>query len=235
MKKMPAHLAAEKRRLPRFHISPCQFHDRRMDKNFSVQDISLGGLAIRLVDHNDLGEFAVGSDHPGVVKLDGVKIDGQFRVRFIRGLLIGAEWVNASRELIEHLDKISHAEALGKGLKKFEIAEMPDITWFHHPVGIDLLLYASGVEGVSGIHRWILYYHQGVIHWEKTEGLRTGRALAEDDEGQIHGVVRLETRLMDYDDAPNPMMLETARELFESAAVLGPELKGFLQGHLKTI
>ncbi len=235
MNKNPAHLVAEKRRLPRFHITPCQFHDSKMNKNFSVQDISLGGLSLRLVDRNDLPDFAVGTDHDGVVKLEGVKIECKFKVRFIRGTLIGVEWVNATRELIEHLDHLSSADVLGKSIKKFELSEMPDTTWYYNPVGIDLLLYQPKSESHAGIQRWILYFHQSFVHWEHDEGLRTGRALAEDDEGHAHGIVRLETRLMDYDETPDRKMLETAREFFQNAVLLGEDLQSLLLNHLKGV
>ena len=232
MTQPPAHIVAEKRRLPRFHITPCQFHDGGMNKNFSVQDISLGGLAIRLMDRADLGSFAVGTDHTGIVKIEGVKIACQFKVRFIRGTLIGGEWLNATRELIEHLDEISHPEVLGKSLKKYDLPEMPDTTWYHSPVGVDFLIYKMDTGTLKAVHRWVLYVHQAFVQWELNHGLSTGRAVAEDEEGYAHGIVRIETRLIDYDENPDQKLIGIARELIECTDLVDAELKNFILNHL---
>ena len=223
--------AAEKRRLPRFHITPCQFHDAQLNKNFSVQDISNGGLSIRLIDRSDLAAFAVGTEHKGVVKVEGLKTEAQFKVRYIRGTLIGGEWLSASRVLIEHLEEISQPDALGKHLRKYELPELAGTIWYHNPVGVDLLFY----QAEDAVLRWTLYIHQSFVQWEPDTGVRTGRAVAEDEEGYAHGIVQLETRLIEYDEHVDRRLIESALELMQNAPIEKTELKTRALEQLKAL
>lgn len=228
---------SEKRKLPRFHITPCQFHDAKLNKNFSIQDISLGGLAIRLVDRTDLPEFSVGSDHEGVVKVEGLKTECSFKVRYVRGTLIGCEWINPSKVMTAHLDQISHPEVLGENLRLYDLPDLATTTWYHNPVGVDLLFYKATGDGATsqGVNRWTLYVHHTFVQWDIDGGLSTGQSVAEDDEGYAHGIVRLETRLIDYDATLDRKLIEMAMALIEHATMTHTELKAMALNHLKGI
>jgi len=221
----------EKRKLPRFHITPCQFHDHELKKTFSVQDISLGGLALRLVDRADLPLFAVSSTHKGILKIEGIKLPAEFQVRYFRGSLIGAEWVNLNPALEQHLIEISHPKTLGINLKSYDLPDTADTNWFHNPVGVDLLLYLSD----SKISRWILYIHHSFISWDQDHPVRTGRALAEDEEGYAHGIVRVETRLIDEDPKADRRLIESAIELIQNALVLEEDARQLILNHLQGV
>lgn len=220
---------SEKRKLPRFHITPCQFHDQDLKKNFSVQDVSLGGISIRLVDRSDLPLFAVGTEHQGILKVEGFKLPCQFQVRYIRGSLIGVEWINLNESLKSHLQEITHPKHLGMLLKAYDLPDSPDTIWYHNPVGADLLLYLSD----SKISRWTLYIHHSFITWEQETSVRTGRALAEDEEGYAHGIVRVETRMIDYDAHPDHRLMETALELIKDAAIKEESTRQLILNHLQ--
>ena len=226
-------MSHEKRKLPRFHITPCQFHDAEKNKNFSVQDISQGGLALRLFDRGDLEHFPVSSEHRGMVKVEGRKIECRFHVRFIRGTLIGAEWVQPSAELLAHLEEISHPERLGVNLRKFDLPEFASTDWFHNPVGVDLLIY-SAPENRS-VSRWTLYIHHNFVQWENDGGIQTGQSLAEDEEGYAHGIVRLETRLIEYDAHPDQTLLNVAKELVGHAPIHNQEVKQLVLSHINGV
>lgn len=216
--------SSEKRRLPRFHITPCQYHDDALNKSFAVQDISTGGIGIRLVDKMDLPEFAVGMKRKGVIKVEGLKTECEIQVRYVKGSLVGTEWVKPSRELIEHLDQISTSEILGDHLKEYPLTEVPHTLWYHNPMGVDLLIYfrelpsaAVGEESSREFERWTLYIHQSFVQWDRDDEIQTGRTVAEDEEGYAHGLVQLETRMIDYDATPNQRLVDSARALLESA------------------
>jgi hypothetical protein len=229
--------ATEKRKLPRFHITPCQFHDEKLNKNFSVQDISLGGLAIRLVDRTHLPDFAIGTEHQGLVKVEGLKTSAKFIVRFIRGTLIGTEWTELTEILHQHLDDLSRPDHLGEHLKAYDLPDLANTVWYHNPVGVDLLYYQSSAEGASshGISRWTLFIHHSFVQWEIEDGVKTGQTVAEDEEGYAHGIVRLETRLIDYDAMPDRRLIETAIELIEHAAISQIELKKLTLNQLRGV
>lgn len=221
--------ASEKRKLPRFHITPCQFHDNELKKNFSVQDVSLGGLSIRLVDRDDLPLFAVATEHQGIMKIEGLKLPCTFQVRYIRGTLIGGEWVNLKDDLKNHLYQISHPDHLGANLKAYDLPDSPDTIWYHNPTGVDLLLYLAAGK----IARWTLYIHHSFISWEQEGAVRTGRALAEDEEGYAHGIVRVETRLIDYDPQADHRLMEAAIELVKSAPIKEESTRQLILNQLK--
>ncbi len=221
--------ASEKRKLPRFHITPCQFHDQQLNKNFSVQDVSMGGLAIRLIDKKDLPLFAVTSEHQGILKLEGSKLSAQFQVRYIRGSLIGGEWINLEETLKDHLTHISHPQSLGQSLRAYDLPDTADTIWYHNPIGVDLLLYLSD----SKISRWTLYIHQNFISWEQDAAVRTGCALAEDEDGYAQGIVRVETRLIDYDAQADRRLIETAVELIKCAPIKEESTRQLILNHLQ--
>ena len=222
-------IASEKRKLPRFHITPCQFHDVELNKNFSVQDVSLGGLSLRLVDRAGLPLFAVATEHRGILKLEGYKLPCHFQVRYIRGSLIGGEWVNLDEALKNHLVQISHPQHLGLNLKAYELPDSAGTIWYHNPIGVDLLLYLTD----SKISRWTLYIHHNFISWEQDTALRTGRALAEDEEGYAHGIVRVETRLIDYDPQVDHRLVETAVELIKNTPIKEESTRQLILNHLQ--
>lgn len=219
----------EKRKLPRFHITPCQFHS---NKNYSVQDISLGGLSLRLVDRNDLPQFAVGTEHTGILKVEGLKLECTFKVCYLRGISIGCEFVKASKELSSNLERILSPEQLGKSLKNYPLPDSPGLKWFHTPVGVDLLLYLSEEE-TPVLKSWILYFHQSFLKWEKDAGLSSGESVAEDDEGYAHGIVRLETRLLDHDERVDYKLLETARDFINHAEVVDQSLRSLMKHQIE--
>ncbi len=211
-------MSHEKRKLPRFHISPCQFHSDSRSRNYPVQDISLGGLAIRLSEKEDLAHFSVASHQPGTVKVEGRKLSCRFEVKYIRGTLVGGEWIEPSPELRDHLEAISHPVKLGESLRKYELPDFAGTDWYHNPVGVDLLLYFRDGEGQGrALNRWTLYVHHSFVQWEFDDGIRTGQAVAEDDGGYAHGIVRLETRLIEYHPVADKTLIETAVGLVKSA------------------
>jgi hypothetical protein len=230
-------MSSEKRKLPRFHVSPCQFHDGKLQKNFSVQDVSLGGLAIHLVDRSDLPLFAVGSEHAGVIKIEGLKTECRFQVRYLRGTLVGAEWQSPSQVLAKHLEEISHAENLGPGIKHYDLPDVTSTTWYHHPVGIDLLFYPPNGDSASSskVGRWMIYVHQTFVQWEMDTGIRTGKTMAEDEEGYAHGIVRLETRMVDQDVHINGALIRWVETLVENTSALPDDLKNLVLSQLKGI
>ena len=230
-------MTQEKRKLPRFHITPCQYQDHRLSKTFAIQDISRGGLSLRVVDREDLPEFAVATLHQGLVKVEGRKLACTFKVKHIRGVLVGAEWVDPEPTLQEHLERISHPERLGVNLKKYEMPDLNALHWFHNPVGVDLLFYRGGApqEGSGTFGRWMLYIHQNFIQWESDSGVQTGRSLAEAEDGYAHGIVRLETRLIEYHPSIDRSLITAAKELVEHAPIENPDLKNIVLTHLNGV
>ena len=194
--------------------------------------------ALRLLDRGDLDQFAVGTSHKGIIKLEGIKTACEFKVRYLRGTMIGAEWVTPSAELIAHMTRILNPAHLGETLKNYPIPDSPNLVWYHTPVGVDLLLYknepsADAAPKGNNLGRWMLYFHQTFLQWELDSGLKTGQAIAEDDEGYAHGIVRLETRLLEYDLKVDRRLLETALEFISHAKVLDEPVRAMMKHQLE--
>ena len=115
-------------------------------------------------------------------------------------------------------------------MRSYELPEIANTVWYHNPVGVDLLCYRSAVD--QNFTRWTLYVHQGFVQWDQEEGLQTGQALAEDDEGYAHGLVRLETRLIEYDEHPDRRFAEMAIELIRNSPVSEVALKNMITTQL---
>jgi hypothetical protein len=225
---MPAN-EMEKRKLPRFHITPCQFHDESLNKNFAVQDISRGGLAIRLVDRDDLSFFTVAANRQGLLKLEGRKFQCSFQVRYIRGTVIGAEWIDLEPDLQKALEKISHPRELGSNLKWYDLQDSPRTVWYHNPFGVDLLIYLQE----SHIYRWSLFIHQNYLSWDEKMKVRTGKTMAEDEGGYAHGIVRLETKMINFDAQVDLRLMETAMELIQHTPFKEEFARQFILEHLR--
>jgi hypothetical protein len=123
---------------------------------------------------------------------------------------------------------------LAESLRKYDLPDFAGTEWLHNPVGVDFLFYSR--EGDKGgervLARWTLYVHHTFIQWEADDGLRTGQALAEDDGGYAHGIVRLETRLIEYHPSPDRTLVELARELVRNAPIGDEGRRELLLSHL---
>ncbi len=191
----------------------------------------MGGLAIRLLSHEDLIHFTIASEHQGLLKIEGLKLPCKFQVRYLRGTVVGCEWVDLHPDLKEQLEKVSMPKFLGSNLKAFDLQDAPDTIWYHNPIGVDLLFYLNDGK----INRWMIYLHQSFVTWDHSESVRTGRAMAEDEEGYAHGIVRLETRLLEYDENCDQKMIETSVELVKSAPFKEESIRQMLLGHLQGV
>jgi hypothetical protein len=66
-------------------------------------------------------------------------------------------------------------------------------------------------------------------------GIRTGKTMAEDEEGYAHGIVRLETRMVDQDVHINGALIRWVETLVENTSALPDDLKNLVLSQLKGI
>lgn len=213
----------DRRTLPRLSITPSQFYSAKFHKSFSIQDLSVGGVSLHLIDRNDLQFFAVGSEHKGTLKVEGARFEVQFKVKYIQGLGIGAAWEQATPELVGHIKKITDPGYLGASLKKMDLQDHSgflqdaNMAWYHAPVGMNLIVY--------GQKRWVLFFYQTFVQWDSEMGITTGKAAAEDEQSVNIGIIRLETRLLEYDRKPDQRILELAYEALNATQVLERDIQ----------
>ena len=68
----------------------------------------------------------------------------------------------------------------------------------------------------------------GIRHWNSN-----GPNVAEDAEGYAHGIVRLETRLLEYDQKVDHRLLETARDFIGFANVVDEPVRKMMKHQIE--
>ena len=184
---------SERRRMPRLNLSAEQFRLSQNGKIFSVVDLSTHGMALRVLDRNDLGLFPIGMHLQGILNFRREKYAIKARVRHLGVDLIGCEFEAADKEVqsvLAILARYLDPAVLGAELKPIPSGD--GATWYHGPSGTDLLLW----RGTDGQYRRLAVYVLGsYVQWEKDEGLSTGIVKSSFEASEVRGVVRFETML----------------------------------------
>lgn len=218
----------ERRQLARLNLSKEQFRLAENGRIYSIIDLSNSGLALRMLESDDLELFPVGRDVEGHINLLGRRIPVQLQVRHVRSDLVGLNFVDLADESGEVLDVFLDPKTLAKDLKRMPSPVMRT-QWFHGHSGTELVFYeADDAE----IYRFLFQIHGTYVQWDKDEGIQTGKILESDERSQVHGVIRLETLLLDCDAKPDPKKIAVALILAESSN-LPASLRELSQKRLK--
>jgi hypothetical protein len=208
-----AHSGLERRRLPRINLCGEQFRLLQNNKVFAVTDLSVEGLAFRVLEAADLSLFTVGAEVNGVLNLRGTKYPFLARVRHGRADLVGCqfEWMGPGleRALARYLDPVE----LGKELQPAPPLEGGTI-FYHGPSGTEFTLARSS-DGTYT--RMTIHVLGSIVQWDQTNGLTTGETTASREKSENRGSVRYETMLLQADEAPDPKKLEIAKQLLVSS------------------
>jgi hypothetical protein len=226
MTKNPHHLEAiskdgksstERRRLPRLNFAGEQFRLQGQaypnGKIFAVVDLSRQGMALRLIDPEDLRIFSVAAEIQGTLNIRREKFPIRARVRNVRPDVVGCEFENLESVTAEALKRFLDPDSLGQELRPIPASGQGTL-WYHGPSGTDLLLW-RGIDGQY--HRLTLYVQGNYIQWESEPGVSTGRAEASQERSEIQGILRLETMLLAADAQPDPAKLTIAKNLLMSS------------------
>lgn len=200
---------AERRRLLRINLSGEQFRLASGGKIFSVVDLSREGMALRLIDPQDSHLFPIAAHVEGLLNLRGIKHVVQARVRHLRADRVGCEFEHlppaSQRAVQEFLDPAF----LGREIKPIPASDAATL-WYHGPSGTDLLFTRRN----DGQYRRVVLYVLGFfVQWDVEGGLCTGTWEASDVQGEVWGVMRLETQLLQKEPSPDPAKLRIAKEL----------------------
>lgn len=221
---------AERRRRPRLNLTSEQFRLGSNGKIFSVADLSAEGMAIRILDPEDLRVFPVAAEIEGLLNLRGQKQSVRARVKRITPELVGCEFENLGAEARAALERFLDPKVLGQEIRPIPASDTSTL-WYHGPSGTDLLLW----RGVDGQYRRLTLYVLGsYVQWEIERGLSTGQAqaAAQPEHAEMWGVVRFDTMLMQDDAKPDPQKLKIAKELVLSSN-LPQDLKKWCVRHFE--
>ena len=209
---IPSEPAAERRRVPRLSVTGEQFRLTLSGKIFSVVNLSMEGMAIRILERDDLIAFPVGVHVEGIINVRRKKYSVRGRVRNLCGDVVGFEFDGLESTVTDalrmHLDPVE----LGKELRPIPASD--GATWYHGPSGTDLLLW-RGVDGE--FRRMTLFILGNYIHWDAENGIITGLAEPSEQPDEIRGVVRFETVILKPDSALDSSKLKIAKTLILSS------------------
>lgn len=213
----------EKRKKPRIHLASEQFRIDQTGKLFSVVDLSLDGIAFRVLDHSDLTILPVAARVTGILNLRGVKHSVTVQVKNLRNETVGCQFVDLSAESIAALSKFLDPAELGRELRPIPTAQNvrtgeSATLWYHGPGGTDLL-FGRSLDG--RYHRFTLFLLGSYIQWEEDVGVTTGRAASSDDRrdqlSEEWGAVQFETMILNPDSQPDHDKLSIAKALVLSS------------------
>ena len=202
----------ERRRLPRIALTQEQFRLQETGKVFSVSDLSPGGMAIRVIDENDLILLAVGSEVAGVLNLRREKMPVRGRVRHLVGDRVGIAFEKLEKSTEETLSKFLDPRILGADLRPMPTSEAVAGLWFHGSSGTDLWLERS-VDG--GVRQFLLLMLGCFVRWKAVSGVSSSEAVGPEsvqEGGQEGGQAgEISTGLVDAGPMDHPRESDEAR------------------------
>jgi hypothetical protein len=208
--------------MPRVNLTSEQFRLAANGKVFSVTNLSVDGMGIRVIDRNDLMLFPVAAELKGTINLRGTKYQVSARVRHIAGDQVGCEFESLDDSVKTVFQRFLDPAVLGSELKPIPSSEN-GVLWYHGPSGTDLLLWRM----TDGQFRKLALFVLGCfVQWEADVGLSTGCAANSDEVSEARGIFRVETMLLSPDSTPDQGKLNIAKTVILSSN-LSRDLKKF--------
>jgi hypothetical protein len=203
----------ERRRVPRLCLTGELFRVAPEGKTFSVTDLSPEGMAIRVLDGEDLRLFAVSTVVFGELNLRREKYPIQGRVKNTRIDQVGFQFENISPAVDKALHQYVNPKNLGQELRPIPSSENGAL-WYHGPSGTDFLLWRS----IDGHYRKMAMYVQGTfVHWDTDKGISTGACTSAEEKSEIRGLLRFETLMLRPDDSVDLSKTEVAKTILLSS------------------
>lgn len=204
---------SEKRKLPRLNLTNEQFKLQLNGKIFTVADLSVDGMSLRILDRADLILFPVGMRIGGELKLSSGKLQVKAQVRNLGKERIGLQFDGLDPSVKAELARFLDPKEMGKGLRAIPAIELGTI-WYQGPSGTHLLL-SRARDGQY--FRLALLVLGTFIRWDLESGVSTGRVASAFEASEVRGVVRFETMLFEADPSPDLGKLEVAKTLLLSS------------------
>ena len=205
--------ALERRRLPRLNLAHEQFRISSNGKIFSVADLSTKGIALRILDGEDLNLFPLGMTISGVLNLKREKHLLQLKVCHLKADRVGCEFVSLSPLVDQAVRNFLDPVALGQGLRPIPSSENGAL-WYHGASGTDFLLW-RGTDGQYS--RFALFVLGSYLQWDHDDGVSSGKFTPAHEQNEVRGAIRFETLLLEPDQKPDSGKLSIAKTLILSS------------------
>jgi len=217
----------EKRKMPRLDLSGEQFRIKQNGKIFSVVNLSVDGMAIRIIDQLDMVMFTAGAQVQGTLNLRHTKYEVSFQVQNIRNQSIGCRFSEISKEVQEALERYLDPKHLGAQLKPMPSSQR-GVLWFHGPGGIDVLYW---LDHKKSYQKCLFAVFDYFIQADQ-QGVSTGTMARTNQPSETHGLIRFETMLFVEDLQLDQHKIEVAKKLIMGSK-LDHGLKKWTVGRLE--
>ena len=216
----------ERRTWPRLTLSTEQI--RLSDgKIYGVADISATGMAIRILNSNDLIHFSVGALIEGHLNIRRQKYPVRARVRHVGKDLVGCQFDSLTPDVQKTLNQMLDPSLIGAGLKPIPTQDLH--LWYHGSSGTEFMIYRAYDGTIQKISILVL---GNLVQWQEEQGLITGVVESSFDESETLGVTRFETLLFKQDAHIDLKKCNMAKALIQHCALPG-EMKKTCIRHLE--
>lgn len=224
--------AEEKRRIPRLQLSSCQFRLKQNGKIYSVHDLSDEGMALTLLEEQDLFLFPIGTQLWGTLNLKGEKCSVKMQVVFVHRNVIGCRFSEATKEFKAALSRCLDPKVLGQELKRIPSLETKSV-WFHSKTGCDLIFFGAESTDVKRIQKVLCCVLGHFVQWDKSMGISTGSTRSAHNIPESWGLLSFETMVLSRDPSPDSEKLSIAKKIVLSSN-LDTHLKDWCLKQFKT-
>lgn len=210
----------DRRVVPRLEVTSEQFRLSSNGKIFSVVDLSMRGMGIRVIEPDDLFLFPVGKSFSGVLNLRHVKYQVSAKVTRVARELIGCEFENLSDSVSALLKDALDPRWIGSQLKPMpQLDQLGTPYWYHGPSSTELLIWRQLDGSVSGFFAVVLGQY---VSWSEATGLETGWVAGSGTGNRHNGLVFQESLDLRKADAPDRHAIELVRMLVQASSIADP-------------
>jgi len=208
----------ERRRIPRLDLTSDLFKLDENNRVYGVLNVSIQGMAIHVLEREDLISFSVGREIAGILSVRREKMLIKAHVSNLRQNVVGCEFRDLDPGHLETLELLLDPERMGAELKLMPSGNAAAF-WYHGPSGTDIMLWRQpGTPAAEHQYNRITVFILGsFFQWESEFGLSSGRTMASDENSETLGIVRLATMLLDRDPEVDPGKLSVAKKLILSS------------------
>ncbi len=204
----------ERRLLPRLALSGEQFRLTSNGKIFGVADLSVTGMALRLLELNDRLLFPVGTHFSGMLNVNRTKHSVAAVVKNLRGDHVGCQFVNVGSELHTELRQWLDPVQLGNSLRLMPQGASSESIWYNGRSGTEMIVWPRE-NALARI--WIVLWGQEFVEWDHATGVRTGELKLGPERDSVQGVLRWAPEWLVPDAAPDLAKLNLAKTILLSS------------------
>lgn len=210
----------DRRIVPRLEVTSEQFRLSSNGKIFSVVDLSMKGMGIRVIEPDDLFLFPVGKSFSGVLNLRHVKYQISAKVTRVAREQIGCEFENLSDSVSALLNDALDPKWIGSQLKPMpQLDQTGTPYWYHGPSSTEVLIWRELDGSVSRLFAVVLGQY---VSWSEPDGLETGWVASSGQANRRNGLVFQESLDLRKSETADRHAIELVRQLIQSSSINDP-------------